>query len=156
MTISDLQALPCVALAKRSRIPELSGVYAVFSENELLYVGAAQNLQLRWQTHDRITQLRTFPGIKIHWKVCDFVEADVLERLLIINLQPRLNVIRYKNRPVRVRQPRLKRVKADFVVLQVISHSHPDRAAAEAWLAAQPKGSVDPANCMILGFPVGS
>ncbi|MBW4422201.1 MAG: GIY-YIG nuclease family protein [Myxacorys californica WJT36-NPBG1] len=65
-----------------------SGVYAVVAQNELLYVGQAQNIRVRLKTHGRRA------AFAAHKAIYRYIESDrrrMLEQLVILKHSPKLN-----------------------------------------------------------------
>ena len=62
----DLEALPCIPFAERGRLPHVPGIYFVLNaEKELLYIGQARSLSVRWQNHHRHAEFSNLPSLSI-------------------------------------------------------------------------------------------
>jgi hypothetical protein len=90
-TINPL-ALPSLSLANRSALPTCPAVYFALEGDRVLYVGRASNLQQRWTTHHRYSQLKGINNVRIAWLECsDPSLLPEIEAALIEYLQPELN-----------------------------------------------------------------
>ena len=76
--------LPYVTFKNRDKLPKNTGIYIVSSNKVLLYIGMTTNdLNVRWQTHHRTSQLQQFKNVVIHYFVCSESTAYELEQDLI-------------------------------------------------------------------------
>ncbi|MBR8835188.1 MAG: AAA family ATPase [Stigonema ocellatum SAG 48.90 = DSM 106950] len=91
----ELSELPSVSLNARQYLPACSAIYMVIdSLNQVLYVGKASNLQIRWQRHHRLEQLNDIDKkmfVRIAWLVCEQNQLDKLEVDFIAKYSPLLN-----------------------------------------------------------------
>jgi hypothetical protein len=87
-------SLPSLTLSDRLLLPRASGVYFVLCDEEVLYIGKARSLHLRWKgtAHHRLPQLIGVPGERIAWlSVDDAALCDEVERACIAHFAPPLN-----------------------------------------------------------------
>lgn len=80
----NLHSLPSVEFSQKEKLPTTAGIYfAVDINNQLWYIGKAQNLKNRWANHHRYHQLEKINRknlIKLKWYECENHE-DVLTKL---------------------------------------------------------------------------
>jgi transcriptional regulator with XRE-family HTH domain len=73
----------------------MAGIYIVYRNEEVLYIGKAQNLQQRWKGHHRLQQFKTLGAdLRIAWLSLPQDRPghiDNYERILIHALSPTLN-----------------------------------------------------------------
>jgi len=90
-TINPL-TLPSLSLINRSALPPCPAVYFVREGDRVLYVGRSVNLQQRWITHHRYSQLKGLNNVRIAWLECsDPSLLPEIEAALIEYFQPSLN-----------------------------------------------------------------
>lgn len=88
----NLLALPSLPLTSRSTLPTCPAVYFVLSDDHVLYIGRSCNLQQRWVTHHRYSQLKEINNARIAWLECsDSSLLPEIEAALIEHFQPSLN-----------------------------------------------------------------
>jgi len=91
----DCFDMPHVSLADARLLPPSPGVYVVYHDEAVLYVGQTQNLRHRWQNHHRVAQCFTYgPHVEIAWQVlteCDAATRKAIETALIAFWHPQLN-----------------------------------------------------------------
>lgn len=81
-----------LALTQTDMLPETSGVYIVYLDDVVLYVGKAKNIKSRWIQHHRTKQLlRDYPECLISWVEFPFELLDGNESAMIEALNPVLN-----------------------------------------------------------------
>jgi len=86
------QELPSVPFDEVESLPDRSGVYfAISTEGEILYIGRAKSLLLRWRAHHRAGQLKAIGRVRVAWLLCGLNQYRELERQFIDQWQPRLN-----------------------------------------------------------------
>jgi excinuclease UvrABC nuclease subunit len=79
----------------RQHLPEAPGLYFVYDNDELLYIGYAKNIRQRWRSHHRLAMLRERGGT--YHIECEIVtdvgyeKADDLERRAIETYAPTWN-----------------------------------------------------------------
>lgn len=85
--------LPSVPFKDRHLLPDVAGIYFVYSEKKLLYIGKAVSLVRRWKHHHRLEELRNFDDVQIKWLEisADKEELASLEKAFIESLRPALN-----------------------------------------------------------------
>lgn len=120
----DLKALPSVFLENKNSLPKCPAIYAALSkENEVLYIGLANDLSARWATHNRLQQLRAIGDIRICWlEVSDKSILPEIEKALIDYFQPELNgkaVPGIKRLTLDISEPLHKAIKGKAVVAGV-------------------------------------
>lgn len=81
--------LPFVTPQNKAKLPSASGVYFVTNKDLLLYVGEAGNIQERWTSHHRYSQIVAFPNPQIHWFLCD--DHKAVEAKAIALFKPIMN-----------------------------------------------------------------
>ncbi len=97
----NLHNLPFVFLANKSELPFTAGIYFVVNvDDEVLYIGKAIDIRLRWKQHHRFEQIRTeYPESRIAWLTCtEITLLNSIESELIKAWKPRLNRTRVKIR----------------------------------------------------------
>lgn len=101
-TINPL-VLPSLSLANRSALPSCPAIYFALENDRVLYVGRSCNLQQRWITHHRYSQLKGFNNVRIAWLECsDPSLLPEIEAALIEYFQPELNTTRVATKLPRV------------------------------------------------------
>jgi|ERR1041385_150240 predicted GIY-YIG superfamily endonuclease len=79
----------------RHELPEIPAIYFVVSElTGLLYIGKANCLKERWQSHHRFDQLSKYHEVRINWITFPNITSDqlmALEREYIEYFMPVLN-----------------------------------------------------------------
>ncbi len=64
----ELDNLPSMPFEQRANLPNIAAIYFVLTaEKTVLYIGRAQSLAQRWQSHNRSKQFATYPGVHIAW-----------------------------------------------------------------------------------------
>lgn len=82
----------CIPLSERGLLPAVSGIYFVFNQERLFYVGKSKDLKKRLATHHRVKQLRELPPeTVIGWLTIASGELNDLEHHFIELLSPELN-----------------------------------------------------------------
>ena len=80
----NLNELPSVELLDKEKLPTTAGIYfAVDGNNQIWYIGKAQNIKNRWANHhryDQLTKINKKNLIKLKWYECENNE-DVLTKL---------------------------------------------------------------------------
>lgn len=96
----DLASLPFVPISQRHRFPNISAIYFVLGkDDEVLYIGRAQSLCLRWQAHHRLSEFLQDATAKIAWHaVTDVYLLPLIEDALIQYYNPYYNGRRLRNR----------------------------------------------------------
>ena len=88
----DFSALPSLPLTSRSGLPTCPAVYFALEGDRVLYVGRSGNLQQRWITHHRYSQLKGLNNVRIAWLECsDPSLLPEIEAALICHFLPPLN-----------------------------------------------------------------
>jgi hypothetical protein len=88
----DPLALPSLPLTDRSQLPVCPAVYFALDGDRVLYIGRSVNLQQRWITHHRYSQLKGLNNVRIAWLECsDPSLLPEIEAALIEYFQPSLN-----------------------------------------------------------------
>ena len=86
-------SLPSVPLMKRTRLPRKSGVYLVMTDQgTVIYVGSSKDIYRRWRCHNRLEDLKQMECTTIRYYLCDVKELIALERTLILQFNPPLNM----------------------------------------------------------------
>jgi len=81
-----------VTIENKNQLPYKSGIYFVFEDNEILYVGKSINLHERWQSHQHYNRFKKTDKI-------GFVLTDnlLIEKDFIRKYQPKFNKLFYDN-----------------------------------------------------------
>ena len=87
--------MPSLPLADRCQLPETPGIYILYQDDHVLYIGKTLSLRRRLQTHQRLQQFAEYgTNISIAWHALPHTykrEGTFYERNLISFLQPHLN-----------------------------------------------------------------
>ena len=133
----DLLALPSLSLADRSQLPVCPAIYFALEGDRVLYVGRSGNLQQRWITHHRYSQLKGLNNVRIAWLECnDPSLLPEIEAALIEYFQPSLNG---ELIPLVARKPP-----------RMIVYIEPELKAAAEKLAKKQRRSVSSLVCLLL------
>ena len=87
-------ALPSVALSDRALLSYIRAICFVISSDEVVYIGKAARLVMRWKAHHQLSQLCTLENVRIAWLACQDVMDDELyraEQTYILHFKPRFN-----------------------------------------------------------------
>lgn len=87
------------------QLPSVSGIYIVFNDSEILYVGKAKNIRKRWSAHHRKQQLDGFGNVRIFSVPTGIYELDFTERYYIGLLKPLLNRTPVPSTPAIIHMP---------------------------------------------------
>lgn len=92
----------CLDFDEKNLLPSIPAIYLVFNESEILYIGQTKNLSHRWKSHHLCSDIQKISKeegtIKIAWlNYHDFNSLTGLEKLLIEGLQPKLNLMVFKD-----------------------------------------------------------
>lgn len=103
-----------VPFPRQANVPHAPGVYLVYADERLLYVGKTTDLRYRWCGHHRARELRSLGATELRWVSLPLASLTWAERLLIKTLQPRLN-----GKDIRLPQTpeQMERARARFVDL---------------------------------------
>lgn len=107
------------------KLPKRSGVYIVFTDSELLYIGQSKNIRARWKNHHKTADIQQHKDVTILWLAIEPDGISEVERLLIGRLLPSLNGIRYITG---------ESVANDYVSVNVYTGTHSDAKKAAAIL----------------------
>ena len=94
------ESIKLYSLHEVHELPALAGIYVVFDDSTVLYVGRAENFRRRWSSHHRMVQLSQNPNVRIVTIEYPIPELAKAERYYINLLHPTLN-----RTPVRDRRP---------------------------------------------------
>lgn len=92
-------SLPSIPFQFRSKLPKESGIYIVYLDSQVLYVGQAKNIQDRWRDHnisDKLAlanDLPADPNLRIGWIEVSKNLTSFAEIYLIGLLHPVLNIV---------------------------------------------------------------
>ena len=75
----NIPLLPNLTIDKKRELPTISGIYFVFSQSELLYIGRTTNLQSRWLGHHRLSDFKSKKEVRIYW--LEVLEVEILRNL---------------------------------------------------------------------------
>lgn len=90
-------SLPSVELADRASLPNIPAIYyATDRTGQILYVGKATNLYLRWNSrrfgaHHKLNELSQYHGVKLHYRQRPLWRLDHDEAVEIERFDPPLN-----------------------------------------------------------------
>jgi len=90
-------SLPSVELADRASLPNIPAIYyATDRTGQILYVGKATNLYLRWNSrrfgaHHKLNELSQYDGVKLHYWQRPLWRLDHDEAVEIERFDPPLN-----------------------------------------------------------------
>ena len=133
----DFSTLPSLPLASRSGLPTCPAVYFALEGDRVLYVGRSGNLQQRWITHHRYSQLQGLNNVRIAWLECsDPSLLPEIEAALIEYFQPSLNG---ELIPLAERKPP-----------RMLVYIEPELKAAAEKLAKKQRRSVSSLVCLLL------
>lgn len=87
-----LRDMPGIPIASRGELPKSAGLYGVWADDVLLYVGIAVNLRVRWQSHRCLYSIPTeYPSACLSWIPVEGSSARELELGLIRAFKPKYN-----------------------------------------------------------------
>lgn len=89
--LSDLAISGSVDFKHRWQLPMSGGVYLVYSDEMVIYVGQTQNFAWRWRNHHRRFEIRKYPNVTIRYIEMGADEAVRIEKQLIEELSPIIN-----------------------------------------------------------------
>ena len=90
-------SLPSVELTDRASLPNIPAIYyATDRTGQILYVGKAKNLYLRWNSrrfgaHHKLNELSQYHGVKLHYRQRPLWRLDHDEAIEIERFDPLLN-----------------------------------------------------------------
>lgn len=88
----DLLSLSSVSLDEKRKLPPISCIYFAIDENgNVQYIGRTTNLQQRWASHHKYSELSKIGNIRISYILMDEDLLDESERALIQWFHPPLN-----------------------------------------------------------------
>jgi len=83
-----------VKIENKDDLPEAAGIYFVIDESKIYYIGMSTNIQKRWYSHHKQSQIDTLSNIKIAYLDClpkHYLKN--IESVLINHFKPSLNII---------------------------------------------------------------
>src|SRR6266496_2962200 len=90
----ELSDLPSVFFEARRNLPECQGIYfAVATDDTVLYIGKAKNINRRWLGHHRKSDVAEWEDVSIFWLQIDENTGllDEIEQACIEYFNPILN-----------------------------------------------------------------
>lgn len=85
-------SLPSLLVTEKSKLPEISAIYFVWSSNKLLYIGKTINLRNRFIQHHRLVEfVESGTDTRIGWFASTADDLTYIEDSLIELLEPELN-----------------------------------------------------------------
>ena len=89
----DVTVLPWTPIKHYRALPQCPALYFVMTNTqEVFYVGRAQQLKTRWNTHHRLEEFLAFSDFRIAWlEVSDPELLPILENACIEYFQPKAN-----------------------------------------------------------------
>jgi uncharacterized cysteine cluster protein YcgN (CxxCxxCC family) len=88
----NFNSLPRVLFSKLYDLPKVSGIYlALASDDDVLYIGQAKNINKRWESHHRKSDLEKFNCTQIAWFPIQEEFLNIAERDALLQLRPLLN-----------------------------------------------------------------
>lgn len=100
ITLETIFSLPALPLEYRELLPEIPGLYFAYSlsgENQLLYIGKAQNIREQWLKHHRLRDLQIVACVvsQVNLAWLEFYASDEVltrqEQALIKRFKPPIN-----------------------------------------------------------------
>lgn len=82
---------PSMSYEHHANLPDISAVYAVLCDDEVLYVGSAINLRKRWLNHHRARLIAPLSNTVIVWQITDRQLLRETETKYIKLLKPAWN-----------------------------------------------------------------
>jgi len=125
----DPHLLPSVALKDRRNLPDESGIYFAITPTEVLYIGQARRLVMRWSgvMHHRYRYLSTIKDVRIAWLAIDNISLlDTVESDCIDYFSPVLNGLRISLKSAPQIKP-IKRLASNILVLAAKKAQQEDR-----------------------------
>ena len=89
--MKGVQILPSCPVDSRHLLPSVSAIYFLLCGDECLYVGKSINLQYRWHTHEKLSEVEDLTGLRVAWKPVPESCLDTIEREMVAALRPRYN-----------------------------------------------------------------
>lgn len=92
-------ALPSIPFNFKQKLPDLCGVYILYSNTDVLYVGQSVDIQNRWKKHDvegKLIvngQIPVTLNLRIGWMEVPSPLLDFVEIYLIGLLRPVINIV---------------------------------------------------------------
>ena len=92
LAIAQISLLPSLAFEYRADLPPTPAVYFVLNDQRsVMYIGATENLRVRWKSHHRAPQM-VVGAYRIHWtEVADADQRSAMERQAIDYFRPLWN-----------------------------------------------------------------
>ncbi len=88
----SLDSLPRVLFSELYDLPKVSGIYlALASDNDVLYIGQAKNINKRWESHHRKSDLERFNCTQVAWLPSQEEVLNITERDALLQFRPLLN-----------------------------------------------------------------
>ncbi len=88
----------------RRNLPNVSAVYVVRSESQVLYVGSSWTLRQRFISHHRRDAFLAHNATFIEWEECPDDQMADIERKLVRKLSPLLNIAASRPKEKKIRQ----------------------------------------------------
>lgn len=83
-----------ITFLEREKLPKYPGVYGVYKDDSLIYIGSSRNLYLRWKagTHHTCKYYRgSESNVTLTWLQVEEERLREIERALILDLSPLVN-----------------------------------------------------------------
>ena len=109
-TITEIFSLPNTKNYKL--LPEEAGIYFIVDGEEILYIGKATNLNQRGKKYSHYPLINK--NILIYYLLCNKNKIDSVERKLIKNFNPKLNIALIDEGKERISPTILSRVPSDL------------------------------------------
>lgn len=101
MNFSDVRLLPSISVIEREILPDIPAVYFAWCEQGVVYIGEAQNLNIRWRTHHKFHEINEMDGCRISWIQIESKKRRIpLEAKLINEFRPVFNKAKNKSNRV--------------------------------------------------------
>ena len=96
----NIQTLECVSYDARDSLPPIAAIYFVLSpDGEILYIGKATNLYLRWKSHHRRHVYALIHAVRIAWiPISNRAKLVEIEQMCIQHFSPVHNGSKYPKR----------------------------------------------------------
>lgn len=136
VTIPDPFKLPRLPLAHKKQLPKEQGLYFVFQNSLLLYIGKTESgngFKGRWANHHRFEQLKRFHGVEIAYWTTELRREELgqLETRAIAKFEPLLNQTKVDSPVMGVESDSIK-VEPDSIEYEIMRQTFETRVYASA------------------------
>jgi hypothetical protein len=85
--------LPYLPISEKASLPQVPVIYFVVENDELVYIGKANNLFVRWNKFDHYSETLCSSSANIHWLKVNKSELTLTEALLVAFYEPKYNKV---------------------------------------------------------------